>query len=362
MMSSTTFFMNALCRLLFFQGGFALLERRQATLSSGLQGSELSVDLVHASRQLLTFLKAVHTSTKGELYKESPVLDCAVRRYKSGWIPLLRQVSADADDSIELIPPTDIAWVWHVHRLNPLAYAEFSKQQGINHEKFDGAFHQQSNMSQHTGSSSEATATQEMWKKLHGEKMPFFMDTSKQGCSAPNSMEERLPSSFLEAASTRQSKFLWNFLTPNYEDEQFLKGTEGRYVRWLQLKEKHPGEHLVPTVPIDLMWHAHMLLSPLTYMEDINRMGLKQLGHDDSASKAVLRPRFEHTLELWNKEYAGTALSKMVMGAPLRGQPSTAYWSGSLAPFKEVSNDDTSFLETEMERGDCESACSSDMR
>eukprot|EP00746_Dinoflagellata_sp_MGD_P003994 gnl/MRDRNA2_/MRDRNA2_107731_c0_seq1.p1 gnl/MRDRNA2_/MRDRNA2_107731_c0~~gnl/MRDRNA2_/MRDRNA2_107731_c0_seq1.p1 ORF type:complete len:366 (-),score=68.70 gnl/MRDRNA2_/MRDRNA2_107731_c0_seq1:133-1230(-) len=353
--------------LLLLPGVVALVERRQAMLASSLQGNELSVDLVHASQQLLSFLKAVHTSTKGELYKASPTLDCAIRRYKSGWIPLLKQLSADADmregsDPIDLVPPTDIAWVWHVHRLHPTAYAEFSKEQSINHEVFDGAFHQQSSTSEHSGDVDEALATQDMWKKLHGSKMPFFMNTATHSCDAPNALEDRLPSSFLEAASVRQSKFLWNFLTPNYDDQEFLKGSEGRYVRWLQLKEKNPREHLVPTVPIDLMWHSHMLVSPLTYTDDIHRMGMKQLGHDDSSPKTILRPRFERTLELWDKAYAGTEFSKMVVGAPLRGEPSRAYWSGSLDSFQEVPMDDTSFLQTNMEDGDCMSACSDDMR
>jgi len=297
------------------------------------------------------------------LYHESPALDCAVRRYKSGWIPLLNELSANADkgkvlDPTELVPPVDVAWIWHVHRLNPNAYAEFAEKHGINHEAFDGAFQQQSSSSEH--SDKRALATEQMWNKLHGKNISFFATT--ESCDAPNSIQEDLPSSFLQGASARQGKFLWNFLTPDYKDQEFLQGTEGRYVRWLQLKQKNPQESLVPSVPVDLMWHAHMLTSPVSYMQDIQHVGLNQLGHDDTKSTAVLRPRFERTKDLWAKEYAGTEFEEMIIGSPRRGEPSKAYWSGSLSPFRDAEvEQESSFVETNI-AADCEADCSSDMR
>jgi hypothetical protein len=365
MMMERTTFMQALCFFFLLQGatGLALHERKQATLGGGEQSTGLSVDLLHESQRLINFLKAVHTSTRGALYQQSPVLDCAIRRYKSGWIPLLKTLSADPNehkDPTELVPPVDIAWIWHVHRLNSNAYAKFVKQEGIDHETFDGAFEQQSDASKQSETrTAEETATQELWDQLHGKNMSFF---TASNCNAPNSLEETLPSSFLQGASVRQSKFLWNFLTPNYEDLEFLKGTEGRYVRWLELKAKNPHEQLVPSVPVDLMWHTHMLVSPVSYMQDIQRFGLKQLGHDDTKAQVVLRPQFVRTQDLWAKEYAGTEYEKMIMGAPRRGEPSQAYWSGSLSPLRDDAEGESSFLETNMESGECETSCSSEMR
>jgi hypothetical protein len=47
---------------------------------------------------------------------------CLVRRYERYWLPLLAEGGVDSQEQlIPLIPPLDCAWVWHVHRLNPVS-------------------------------------------------------------------------------------------------------------------------------------------------------------------------------------------------------------------------------------------------
>lgn len=53
--------------------------------------------------------------------QDGPVLREALRRYVTRWLPLVKEALGQG---IELAPPVDIAWLWHVHRLSPLGYHE----------------------------------------------------------------------------------------------------------------------------------------------------------------------------------------------------------------------------------------------
>lgn len=52
-----------------------------------------------------------------------------------------------------------------------------------------------------------------------------------------------------------------------YKIVGFLKRAEERYVKILKLNAQFPGQFLVPTYDIDLMWHTHMA-SPRKYGQD----------------------------------------------------------------------------------------------
>ena len=53
------------------------------------------------------------------------VLSAAVTRYERMWLPLVVEEDARANT---LVPPVDVAWVWHLHRLAPLKYAAFCRE------------------------------------------------------------------------------------------------------------------------------------------------------------------------------------------------------------------------------------------
>lgn len=48
------------------------------------------------------------------------VLNRIVHRYTNKWLPLVAEWS-----SVELEPPLDVHWVWHLHLLNPRHYADY---------------------------------------------------------------------------------------------------------------------------------------------------------------------------------------------------------------------------------------------
>ena len=45
-------------------------------------------------------------------------------RYEKYWIPFILSNSEDYETDLAFLPPLDIHWVWHVHMLAPLQYAQ----------------------------------------------------------------------------------------------------------------------------------------------------------------------------------------------------------------------------------------------
>lgn len=80
-----------------------------------------------------------------------------------------------------------------------------------------------------------------------------------------------------------------------------------RYVRFLLLAARHPGEALAPTVDIDVMWHLHML-APRAYVQDCQALFGDVLDHDGGFGKAegevpALMRTFDRTAALWQDAY-----------------------------------------------------------
>lgn len=225
-----------------------------------------SVDVIESARRLRSFLKQVHVRSFGELYKpSSPVLSCAIQRYETQWVPLLHHISDGGLKHTLVVPPLDVAWVWHVDRLKPDRYNKYARTAGINHRVVDGAFTWQSSPNDNSGEALAAAETRAMWHEFHGNSVPFFSDQTASGhlpcegnASEPAMLQVETRADVLAPACERQATFLWNVLQPNYEDDAFLRLAAGRYAKFLKLKGLNPRSPVVPTYPVDLMWHAHM--------------------------------------------------------------------------------------------------------
>ena len=72
------------------------------------------------------FLRFVHSAPGGgdELYL-GRALPGAIKRYVKFWLPLVSHSGYEGQGRAPLIPPVDIAWVWHLHRLAPRRYATY---------------------------------------------------------------------------------------------------------------------------------------------------------------------------------------------------------------------------------------------
>ena len=107
-----------------------------------------------------------------------------VRRYEKLWLPLVSK-----HEDLILIPPLDIAFVWHVHRLAPLQYSKFCKQH-FHKILNSNTFSFQTNNKQPTLLANESITepsaqirTRLLWKEATNNA-PFFYSVSSK--SVPN--------------------------------------------------------------------------------------------------------------------------------------------------------------------------------
>lgn len=75
----------------------------------------------------IAFLRAVHvTSAHGErsLYDDGGRLRAAVRAYGAWLASEATRGGGSGTVLVTRAPPLEVAWIWHVHRLQPLDYAD----------------------------------------------------------------------------------------------------------------------------------------------------------------------------------------------------------------------------------------------
>ena len=67
------------------------------------------------------------------------------------------------------MPPIDIAWVWHLHRLAPLKYAAYCRERfGAVLEPGASAFRLQTERDQASADAEDCARTREAWDRLKG--------------------------------------------------------------------------------------------------------------------------------------------------------------------------------------------------
>ena len=91
-------------------------------------------------------------------------------------------------------------------------------------------------------------------------------------------------------------------LGPRVVDRAYVARAAERYAGFLALARAHPGELLVPTLDVDLAWHAHML-SPRDYADDCAELLGRPLSHDAGIDSADLKVAFEATKERWRARH-----------------------------------------------------------
>ena len=88
-----------------------------------------SVDLVEEAKKHIVFLRALHRhgiTTNNDISSSIE----SFRRYSQLWLPFVHKHYCHSDDNApDLIPPADIAWLWHCHRLAPYRYAQYIKNE-----------------------------------------------------------------------------------------------------------------------------------------------------------------------------------------------------------------------------------------
>jgi hypothetical protein len=248
-----------------------------------------------------------------------------------------------------MIPPADVAWLWHCHRLAPLRYISFLKHrfgkdcpilEANPPFKFqlrecgssESTFHLQGCSSEHQ--------TRALWKQRYPEE-PFEISIqSAKGGSEQTSESLCLNGFDLLGSTERQGSFLWQVSAPRFQDPHFLDQGVDNYHRFLQLRKYAPSQTIVPTYQIDLMWHTHILASMQAYQEDCLAIIGTSLHHDDSLNDrtegGALDTAFYATKVLWKEQYHQ---DYHVCGGMYRGEPPESFSHPEWSPLHDASND-----------------------
>ena len=330
-----------------------------------------SVNLLEKSKQHISFLKDLHSLGVTIRRPSSKSLE----RYRDLWLPLIYQYNNDGDKKTDngagedchrhLIPPPDVAWLFHCHRLAPYRYASYCRKKfritddrqipdanpPFSFQMDDGRVH--------CGTRTESEDTQNLWKQLYPDE-PFFLqeeflqkegenddrslriDTSEEG-KGESSSSLLLDGFDLLGSTDRQSTFLWQVSGPRFSDDEFLKDGIGRYHKFILLRKRVQDERrlrrgttrprtlgiIVPTYQIDLMWHTHMLSGFHSYHGDCKSiLGGLTLNHDDGLNDrsegGTLDVAFRETKVLWRSSYGE---NYTVQGGMYRGEPPKSYYS-----------------------------------
>ena len=294
-----------------------LVEGRGAT-------SQFSCDLLANSFKHVFFLKTLHEL--GVSHKRQT--NESLRRYTQLWLPLVND-----HPEKELIPPPDIAWLWHCHRLAPRDYERYVKERfGVVLEA-NPPFAVETN-DQNDASKVPFSPTQHLWLDTFSSE-PFFQSDGGDSKGDTKVDESQLVSGFdLLSSTERQGTFFWQVSGERFDDIEFLNEAVENYYKFLCLKPKARAKRmlLVPTYQIDLMWHTHILSSIALYNKDCKEIMGLTLHHDDSLNDrtegGILDTSYQSTKQIWLEEYG---VDYHVEGGMYRGEPPPAYFNKNLA-------------------------------
>jgi Glycine-rich domain-containing protein-like len=284
---------------------------------------------MHTSNTL--FLSTVDTPTVSTIEIES------LRRYQILWLPLVAK-----EGSVQLIPPPDIAWLWHCHRLAPQHYSKYCET------TFNGriieanpsfSFVPESNDTDASkldecNGSAVASQTKKLWQQMYPDES-FYL--KKLPNDSPIDVSPLIHDYDLLASAKRQTTFLWQVSGERYSYDRFLKKGANNYKKFLQLttKARKLNVILVPTYQIDVMWHTHILSSVSDYNKDCISIMKSTMYHDDSINDreigGLLDVSFASTKKLWKSTY-GTQY--VVRGGMYRGEPPPQYFSATWSGIK----------------------------
>lgn len=261
--------------------------------------SKFKIDLIKSAKYLQRLLSRIDQIPS--LY-ESPIVEAAIERYEVYWLPL-----AAEQESIDLIAPIDIEWVWLVHMLSPYSYEQDCLKivgKVIDHKLMTIDKEEKARIN-----------SEKLWKNKYSN-IPFTLDND---CN--NSSYIQKSSYDLRSAISRQKVFFYQVSLPHYTDDVFLENALERYIKFLYLKLLNPSKFFVPCYDMDLIWHAHQL-HPLLYKEATQFLVGKMLNHDDSVNDrsrdSKLSTADVFTRQSWQEKFSEEFSSP---GAMFRGLP-----------------------------------------
>ena len=293
----------------------------------------LSMD-VSLVRSHVSFLRTVHLYDGRVGLYDGPALEGALRRYLS-WLELIAGRDAKAP---AVVPPIDVAWVWHCHRLAPLRYAAFCEDRyGRILEPGAAAFQ----LCLPGAKEAAARASREAWEKaalgVGGFDAPTDAPADARADDGSADPCEPLLGYDVREASRRQRTFLWQVSGPRFEEDAFVEDALDRYEKFLRLMGLHGyrSNFWVPSYDIDLCWHTHMLASTSRYVSETAALAGEPVAHDDSVNDreagSKLNVSWAATQRLWTDAYGADACGIAKDGGCYRGEPPESWFSGLAA-------------------------------
>lgn len=360
------------------------------------QEDTFSSNLVDSSKLHRCFLRNLH---KYGITLSRPSHE-SFRRYSQLWLPFLAQQYQQQQQLqqghneienepslllLDVVPPADIAWLWHCHRLAPYRYAKyiektFSKEENNHHvisqyeqsimileSRFPFAFQMGDTADNETllsycngksGHDAKSLAeickrTQDAFAEMYPEESFFLLTTTgpQESRTNPDSSNTLLDGFDVIASCERQASFLWQVSGPNFDKESFLHEGVENYLKFVRLMGQDSTttststtgkpKFLVPTYQIDLMWHTHILISIAKYHQDNIQLNGCILEHDDSLNDrtegGTLDLNFKATRKLWHQVYSE---EYRVQGGMYRGEPPKEFFDASWATYHNDDDDD----------------------
>jgi hypothetical protein len=281
--------------------------------------TDFSCDLVEESRKHVRFLEGLHAD--GVML--TPVSPRSLDRYINYWLHLV----AGNDSTHQLIPPSDVAWLWHCHRLAPMNYERYVRKRFRTLLEASPSFSFQREDDDNT----DALLTRDAWYSAFPDEPFLLQDTETFSADTAVTIVQQcrcLEGFDLVSSTQNQAAFLWQVSGPKFREDEFLHEAVENYHKFLQLSSN--GEKrlpLVPTYQIDLMWHTHMLWSLRGYHSDCISIRGEKFHHDDSlndrAPGGTLDLAFQATKKLWEEAYNE---DYSVDGGMYRGEPPLVYY------------------------------------
>jgi hypothetical protein len=210
--------------------------------------------LLRHAKKHLEFLRQLHEL--GTTRPTTPRLNAveSLRRYQDLWLPLVCEDSSRNNNNIAmgilplLVPPPDIAWLWHCHRLAPMQYESYCQQRFGRLLEAEAPFIFQSppppssllavdgeEKKETEETSSSFNHAERLWKETYPNNEPFFVNVSSSDdvdSSSHNNnndnIEVEAPASAVDdpsgmvgdynvlAACRRQATFLWQVSRPEF--------------------------------------------------------------------------------------------------------------------------------------------------
>ena len=315
----------------------------------------MSLSVILNSRVIdhFLFLKTLHeqgvTSRSDDSFAES------LRRYLL-WFDLLVQEHEQGNSTDTLVPPSDIAWLWHCHRLAPAKYGAFVHSKLLECQTSTLACSEPAGDPYRLMENHHETF--QVWSK-HYPMESFALTPTSSTSTADNAVAtdvDALVGFDLIASAKRQAELYWQLqpyfvatgdsrrCQPKFDTRQALQD----YHQFLYLMKVVRGTNttLVPTYLIDLYWHTHITGRRMhDYQSDCERICGRLVNHDDDFGKGkrkegALGQAFIATASLWRDTFGDATYAQK---GGYRGPPPSSYYIVLLQEEQAPPIDDSGF-------------------